>query len=102
MMESLAALARARLRRLLRLCAQRSASPPGVAVTYACGCRPADTWCRTARRLQRELRDAREDFYFARDVKRDPVAEQMALEAFGLAEGQLRDHLARGAALSAA
>lgn len=70
----------------------------------ACGCRPADTFCKTARRLQREVQDAMGDLDLAKTTtvftRADSKAKWIADKEQELADAEraLRDHLAGEAA----
>ena len=66
------------------------ATAQGVAVTapLKCGCRPADTFCKDARRMQDEIRDA-----IDRHAVSSPAHVRKALADIAAAERALRDHL---------
>lgn len=60
-----------------------------------CGCRPCDTWCPTARRMRRDLKDKAASL----SLIKIPSSTEEALMELGAAERALRDHL-RGEVVS--
>ena len=59
----------------------------------SCKCRPADRWCRIAKRLRNQMRLAMDDY--RANLDRDALEAARALRAYSMAERMLRGHLAR-------